>query len=161
MCKKVKLANLKMKEKSIDQQEVQEQSSETKYTEITADPPRPGHIVNRDNRYLRIMEAKQDIISPSVFSASMLTPSIPQSLSPSDKLLSDHHPINMAPVTDDKFFCGDYSAGEKPHIWFRCLEGKFNKDTKLVTKLYRFAKGLKPARPAEIWYHNLTAPQVG
>jgi hypothetical protein len=65
----------------------------------------------------------------------------------------------MTPATDDKLFRGDYSAGEKPHIWFRRLEGRFDEDTKLATKLYRFEKSLEPGRPAEIWYHNLTVPQ--
>jgi hypothetical protein len=61
----------------------------------------------------------------------------------------------MTPPSDDKLFRGDYSAGEKPHIWFRRLEGRFDEDTKLATKLYRFAKGLEPGRPAENWYKNL------
>ena len=61
----------------------------------------------------------------------------------------------MTTTTEDKLFRGDYSAGEKPHIWFRQLEGKFNEETKLATKLYRFAKGLKPGRPAEVWYRAL------
>jgi hypothetical protein len=47
-------------------------------------------------------------------------------------------------------------AREKPHIWFRRLEGKFDEETKLATKLYRFEKGLEPGRPAEIWYINLS-----
>lgn len=61
----------------------------------------------------------------------------------------------MAPSTDEKLFQEDYSAGEKPHIWFWHLEGKFNEETKLATKLYRFAKGLEPGRPAETWYKAL------
>jgi hypothetical protein len=56
----------------------------------------------------------------------------------------------MTTTAEDKLFRGDYSAGEKPHIWFRCLKGKFDEDTKLATKLYRFAKGLELGRPAEI-----------
>jgi hypothetical protein len=60
-------------------------------------------------------------------------------------------------TNDDRLFCGDYSAGEKPHIWFRCLEGKFDEDTKLTTKFYRFAKGLEPGRPAKMWYSTLLA----
>lgn len=63
----------------------------------------------------------------------------------------------MAPTADEKLFRGDYSAGEKPHIWFRRLEGKFDDETKLATKLYRFAKGLEPGRPAEAWYKALSA----
>lgn len=62
----------------------------------------------------------------------------------------------MAPTTEDKLFRGDYSGGEKPHIWFRRLEGKFDDETKLATKLYRFAKNLEPGRPAEVWYKDLT-----
>lgn len=60
-------------------------------------------------------------------------------------------------TTEDnsKLFRGDYSAGEKPHIWFRRLEGKFDETTKLATKLYRFAKNLEPGRPAETWFQNL------
>lgn len=61
----------------------------------------------------------------------------------------------MTASTEEKLFRGDYSAGEKPHIWFRRLEGKFDEDTKLATKLYRFAKGLEPGRPAEVWYQAL------
>ena len=61
----------------------------------------------------------------------------------------------MAPATEDKLFCGDYSAGEKPHIWFQHLEAKFDDETKLATKLYRFAKNLEPGRPAELWYKKL------
>jgi hypothetical protein len=60
-------------------------------------------------------------------------------------------------TTEDKLFRGDYSAGEKPHIWFRRLEGKFDEETKLATKLYRFAKNLEPGRPAETWYRALPA----
>ena len=62
----------------------------------------------------------------------------------------------MSPTTEDKLFRGDYSAGEKSHIWFRRLEGKFDDETKLATKLYRFAKNLEPGRPAEIWYSKLS-----
>ena len=54
--------------------------------------------------------------------------------------------------TEVKLFRGDYSAGEKPHIWFRRLEGKFDDETKNATKFYRFAKNLEPGRPAETWY---------
>ena len=54
-----------------------------------------------------------------------------------------------------KLFRGDYSAGEKPHIWFRRLEGKFDEETKEATKFYRFAKNLEPGRPAERWYEAL------
>lgn len=61
----------------------------------------------------------------------------------------------MAPAIEEKLFRGDYSAGEKPHIWFRRLEGKFDDKTKLSTKLYRFSKGLEPGRPAETWYKDL------
>ena len=56
----------------------------------------------------------------------------------------------------DKLFRGDYSAGEKPHIWFRRLESKFDDRTSLATKLYRFSKALEPGRPAEDWFHSLT-----
>ena len=56
-----------------------------------------------------------------------------------------------------KLFRGDYSAGEKPHIWFRRLEGKFDDETKAATKFYRFAKNLEPGRPAETWYQALPA----
>jgi hypothetical protein len=68
----------------------------------------------------------------------------------------------MAPTTEDnlKLFRGDYSAGEKPHIWFRRLEGKFDEATKLPTKLYRFTKNLEPGRPAEIWYQTLPATSL-
>jgi hypothetical protein len=82
-------------------------------------------------------------------------------LSP-DEQPTDHSRQNadMAPTTDDKLFRGDYSAGEKPHIWFRRLEGKFDEDTKLTTKLFWFAKSLEPGRPAEIWYQKLLATQT-
>jgi hypothetical protein len=60
-------------------------------------------------------------------------------------------------TSDDKLFRGDYSAGEKPHIWFRRLEGRFDEETKLATKFYRFAKGLEPGRPAEVWFSTLLA----
>jgi hypothetical protein len=61
----------------------------------------------------------------------------------------------MTSTAEDKLFRGDYSAGEKPHIWFRRLEGRFDEDTKLTSKLYRFAKNLEPGRPAELWYQTL------
>jgi hypothetical protein len=38
--------------------------------------------------------------------------------------------------------------------------GKFDEDTKLTTKLYRFAKGLEPGRQAEVWYLGLLAHQT-
>jgi hypothetical protein len=66
----------------------------------------------------------------------------------------------MSPTTDLKLFRGDYSAGEKPHIWFRRLEGKFDEDTKLPSKLYRFQKHLEPGRPAEIWFQKLPLSQI-
>jgi hypothetical protein len=61
----------------------------------------------------------------------------------------------MTTTAEMKLFRGDYSAGEKPHIWFRRLEGKFDEETKLATKLYRFSKNLEPGRPAETWYNAL------
>lgn len=51
---------------------------------------------------------------------------------------------SMTTTAEVKLFRGDYSAGEKPHIWFRRLECKFDEETKLATKLYRFAKNLEP-----------------
>ena len=64
----------------------------------------------------------------------------------------------MTTITAEvKLFRGDYSAGEKPHIWFRRLEGKFDDETKAATKFYRFAKNLEPGRPAETWYQALPA----
>ena len=35
------------------------------------------------------------------------------------------------------------------------MEGKFDEETKLATKLYQFTKNLEPGRPAEIWYQTL------
>lgn len=68
---------------------------------------------------------------------------------------------DMATATAEvKLFRGDYTAGEKPHIWFRRLEGKFDDETKLSTKLYRFAKNLEPGRPAEKWYKSLGPDDV-
>jgi hypothetical protein len=62
----------------------------------------------------------------------------------------------MAPTTvEEKLFRGDYSAGEKPHVWFRRLEAKFDEETKDSSKFYRFAKNLEPGRPAELWYQKL------
>ena len=65
----------------------------------------------------------------------------------------------MAPTTEGKLFRGDYSAGEKPHIWFRRLESKFDDETSLATKLYQFSKNLEPGRPAEVWFHALAEHQ--
>ena len=87
------------------------------------------------------------------------TPSPPQNPSldlPAEPKSSKSY---MAPTTEEKLFRGDYSAGEKPHIWFRRLEGKFDEDTKLTTKLYRFSKNLEPGRPAEVWFEGLKPNQ--
>lgn len=54
-------------------------------------------------------------------------------------------------------FRGDYTGGEKPHTWFRRLEGKFDYTTTLPNQLYRFEKSLYPGRKAEQWYQALPA----
>ena len=104
-------------------------------------------------------------VSPSISSISSLT-ATPRSLSPEPPIKPRElptepteplaHPTDMAPTMEEKLFCGDYSAGEKPHIWFRRLKGKFDEETKLATKLYRFVKNFEPGRPAEHWYRRLT-----
>ena len=102
--------------------------------------------------------------SPSLSSVSSLPPVTPQSHSPDKPTPSDLPALNtvdMAPTPEEKLFRGDYSAGEKPHIWFRRLEGKFDEDTKLTTKLYRFTKNLEPGRPAEVWYQSLKPQHKG
>ena len=108
-------------------------------------------------RYLKKLEPTVPL-SPSISSISSL-PVTPRSQSPEPPIEPTEPPIratDMAPTTEEKLFRGDYSAGEKPHIWFRRLEGKFNEETKLATKLYRFAKNLEPGRPAELWYKGLS-----
>ena len=59
--------------------------------------------------------------SPSLSSVSSLPPVTPQSHSPDKPTPSDLPALNtvdMAPTPEEKLFRGDYSAGEKPHIWF-------------------------------------------
>ena len=60
---------------------------------------------------------------------------------------------------DLKFFRGDYTGGEQPHIWFRKLEGIFNETTTVEAKIYKFSKFLDPGRKAETWFNALTATQ--
>lgn len=63
----------------------------------------------------------------------------------------------MVPRPEEKLFRGDFMNGEKPHTWFRRLEGRFDDTTPLATKLYRFSKGLDPGRRAEKWFQALPA----
>ena len=134
----VKLANLTVEDTEIDEQKLPEKPTQE----------RDGTT----GRYLKKSEPTVPL-SPSISSISSL-PVTPRSQSPPTE--STEPPTQpttvMAPTTEEKLFRGDYSAGEKPHIWFRRLEGKFDEDTKLATKLYRFAKNLEPGRPAELWY---------
>ena len=60
---------------------------------------------------------------------------------------------------DLKFFRGDYTGGEQPHIWFRKLEGMFDETTKVEAKIYKFSKFLEPGRKAETWFDALPATQ--
>ena len=139
----VKLANLTVEDTEIDEQKLPEKPTQE----------RDGTT----GRYLKKSEPTVPL-SPSISSISSL-PVTPRSQSPPTE--STEPPTQpttvMAPTTEEKLFRGDYSAGEKPHIWFRRLEGKFDEDTKLATKLYRFAKNLEPGRPAELWYRTLAA----
>lgn len=60
---------------------------------------------------------------------------------------------------DLKFFCGDYTGGEQPHIWFCKLKGMFDETTTVEGKIYKFSKFLDPGRKAETWFNGLTDPQ--
>ena len=99
--------------------------------------------------------------SPIASVAHTLVPNTPLQQSPDkpqpiDLPQSPSDSDSMTTLTAEvKLFRGDYSAGEKPHIWFRQLEGKFDEETKEATKFYRFAKNLEPGRPAERWYEAL------
>jgi hypothetical protein len=111
---------------------------------------------DRDLRSLRRTNLREGTTSspPSLSSESTLTPA----LSDSDTLDDEPQPkTQMTTKTEDRLFRGDYSAGEKPHMWLRRLESKFDEDTKITTKMFRFAKNLEPGQPAEIWFKSLTA----
>jgi hypothetical protein len=63
----------------------------------------------------------------------------------------------MTPRPEEKLFRGDSMNGEKPHTWFRCLEGRFDDTMTLPAKLYRFTKSLDPGQKAEKWFQALLA----
>jgi hypothetical protein len=147
-----KLANLNATTEPTEQ-ELEELS------QVAKDLQKKQERNNRASERLKRLDPQPDntSLSPSISTTSTLTPVTPRSRSPDRLKPRDSPPqkATMAPTTEDKLFRGDYSAGEKPHIWFRRLEGKFDDETKLTTKLYRFAKNLEPGRPAEIWYRAL------
>jgi hypothetical protein len=146
----IKLANLNLDETTGDQPEEPKR------------PTRPSKEKERDKSSGKFKKAAPQVNNPDYLLSPSASPTLatntPLPLSPTTAPPIDlprPRANSMAPTSEDKLFRGDYSAGEKPHIWFRRLEGKFDDETKLATKLYRFAKNLEPGRPAEIWYREL------
>ena len=143
-CPKSKLVNL-----SAEEQYEQDKAEE-------AERIREKKAADNHQRDLRRLNRSSSLPSSNPVT---VTPRRPCAPSTPKAPLTDNKPNPpkqyMAPTVEDKLFCGDYSVGEKPHIWFRCLEGKFDDETKLATKLYRFTKGLEPGRPTEVWYNGL------
>jgi hypothetical protein len=143
----------------------QELRQEAEATRLRADLQIAESIRNRDLRYFNRSNTQAATTFESSDNSTVPTLAVNTPLPESPKtperidLPRPRRTNNMTSTADDKLFRGDYSAGEKPHIWFRRLEAKFDEDTPLKTKLYRFSKNLEPGRPAESWYSSLTPIQ--